>query len=147
MCHRWPSWFGEEQTLLSHPERMVRHAFTHCFLHCFILTDITVQPSIDVSHFLAGHDYSSILGENSRISLNGKVAYVSQTAWILNRSMRENILFGLPYIESRYNRVIDTCCLRHDLTILEDGDLTEIGERGINLSGGELIYPVCKISV
>lgn len=82
-----------------------------------------------------------ILGENSSINLNGAVAYVSQTAWILNRSVRENILFGLPYIESRYNRVIDSCCLRHDLTILEDGDLTEIGERGINLSGGEMIYP------
>jgi len=79
----------------------------------------------------------SVLGENSHITLNGKVAYASQTAWILNKTVRENILFGLPYDETRYKKVIDACCLRHDLEILEDGDMTEIGERGINLSGGQ----------
>jgi ABC-type multidrug transport system fused ATPase/permease subunit len=79
----------------------------------------------------------AVLGKDSHICLAGSVAYVSQTAWILNRTVRENILFGQIYDESRYNQVIDTCCLRHDLQILEDGDLTEIGERGINLSGGQ----------
>ena len=79
----------------------------------------------------------AVLGKDSHICLAGSVAYVSQTAWILNRTVRENILFGQVYDEGRYNRVIDTCCLRHDLQILEDGDLTEIGERGINLSGGQ----------
>jgi ABC-type multidrug transport system fused ATPase/permease subunit len=79
----------------------------------------------------------AVLGKDSHICLTGSVAYVSQTAWILNRTVRENILFGRVYDESRYDRVIDACCLRHDLRILEDGDSTEIGERGINLSGGQ----------
>ena len=72
----------------------------------------------------------AVLTEGSKITLNGKTAYVAQTAWILNKTVRENILFGLPYDEDRYNQVIDACSLRHDLKILEDGDLTEIGERG-----------------
>lgn len=80
----------------------------------------------------------TILGEDSHVTLNGsKVAYVSQTAWILNKNVRDNILFGQPYDEDRYNKVVDACCLKQDLEILEDGDLTEIGERGINLSGGQ----------
>jgi len=79
----------------------------------------------------------SVLGDDSHITLNGTVAYVSQTAWILNKTVRDNILFGLPYDEDRYNQVIEACCLSHDLKILDNGDLTEIGERGINLSGGQ----------
>ncbi|KAL7550680.1 hypothetical protein ACHAWF_013900 [Thalassiosira exigua] len=79
----------------------------------------------------------AVLGDKSHITLNGKVVYVSQTAWILNQTVRDNILFGLPFDKERYERVIDACCLEHDLLILEDGDMTEIGERGINLSGGQ----------
>lgn len=80
----------------------------------------------------------AVLGEKAHVTLNGRVAYASQTAWILNKTLRENILFDQPYNEERYNAVIDSCCLRPDLDLLEDGDLTEIGERGINLSGGKL---------
>jgi ATP-binding cassette subfamily C (CFTR/MRP) protein 1 len=81
----------------------------------------------------------AVLGEGSHVTLKGRVAYVAQTAWILNKTVRDNILFGLPYDEDRYNKVLETCCLTHDLKILEEGDMTEIGERGINLSGGELL--------
>jgi ATP-binding cassette subfamily C (CFTR/MRP) protein 1 len=79
----------------------------------------------------------AVLGEGSSVVLNGNVAYVAQTAWILNKTVRDNILFGLPYNEEKYNKVIEACSLTHDLKILEDGDMTEIGERGINLSGGQ----------
>jgi len=95
----------------------------------------------------------AVLSENSNITLNGRVAYASQTAWILNKTVRDNILFGCNYDEERYNRVLDACCLRHDLEVLENGDMTEIGERGINLSGGqkqriagELRYSLCFCS-
>lgn len=47
-----------------------------------------------------------------------------------------NILFGLPLDEDKYNHVIDVCQLGNDLEVLDGGDLTEIGEKGINLSGG-----------
>ncbi|CEP08484.1 hypothetical protein [Parasitella parasitica] len=65
------------------------------------------------------------------------LAYVSQTAWLQNASIRDNILFGLPYIESRYRETLTACALDKDLEILEDGDQTEIGEKGITLSGGQ----------
>jgi ABC-type multidrug transport system fused ATPase/permease subunit len=65
------------------------------------------------------------------------LAYVSQTAWLQNASIRDNILFGLPYVESRYRDTLSACALDKDLEILEDGDMTEIGEKGITLSGGQ----------
>jgi ABC-type multidrug transport system fused ATPase/permease subunit len=57
------------------------------------------------------------------------VAYVAQTAWLQHKSLRDNILFGLPYDEERYNKVIYACALQRDLEILDDGDQTEIGEQ------------------
>ncbi|RCI00820.1 hypothetical protein CU098_000030, partial [Rhizopus stolonifer] len=65
------------------------------------------------------------------------LSYVSQTAWLQNASIRDNILFGLPYVESRYREALYACALDKDLSILEDGDQTEIGEKGITLSGGQ----------
>eukprot|EP00117_Sycon_ciliatum_P013217 scpid14143/ scgid13961/ Multidrug resistance-associated protein 5; ATP-binding cassette sub-family C member 5; Multi-specific organic anion transporter C; SMRP; pABC11 len=70
-------------------------------------------------------------------SLKGSVAYVSQQAWIINASLRDNILFGAACDEERYQRVLSAAALQADLKILPDGDMTEIGERGINLSGGQ----------
>ncbi|KAJ1547646.1 hypothetical protein HK096_001625, partial [Nowakowskiella sp. JEL0078] len=65
------------------------------------------------------------------------VAYVAQSAWLLNSTIRENILFGLPFEETRYKTVLESCALTKDLQTLDCGDLTEIGEKGINLSGGQ----------
>lgn len=56
--------------------------------------------------------------------------------WIQNKTIRDNILFGLPMDVQKYNATIDACQLGSDLKILNGGDLTEIGEKGINLSGG-----------
>jgi ABC-type multidrug transport system fused ATPase/permease subunit len=64
-----------------------------------------------------------------------KVCYVPQTAWLMNATIRDNILFGEPYDEKRYASVISACALRRDLETLDNGDLTEIGEKGVNLSG------------
>jgi len=65
------------------------------------------------------------------------VAFVSQTPWIENASIKDNILFGLPYDETRYTKVIAACALEQDLGMLDDGDLTEVGAQGISLSGGQ----------
>ena len=65
------------------------------------------------------------------------IAFVAQIPWLENASLKDNILFGLPYDEKRYNKVLDACALRKDLEILPDGDLTEVGANGINLSGGQ----------
>jgi ABC-type multidrug transport system fused ATPase/permease subunit len=69
--------------------------------------------------------------------VTGTFAYVPQTPWCSHGTVRDNIVFGKPWDEARYRRVIFTCALERDLGLLDDGDLTEIGERGMNLSGGQ----------
>ncbi|KAF9142871.1 hypothetical protein BGX30_001980 [Mortierella sp. GBA39] len=65
------------------------------------------------------------------------IAYVSQTAWLQNTTIRANILFGKEFDQDRYDAVIEGCALVTDFEILESGDKTEIGEQGITLSGGQ----------
>ena len=72
-----------------------------------------------------------------KLYVNGSISYVSQIPWIRNATIKDNILFYQPYDEERYNKVIDLSQLRQDLDIFEAGDLTEIGEKGVNLSGGQ----------
>ncbi|KAJ7255868.1 multidrug resistance-associated ABC transporter [Mycena haematopus] len=69
--------------------------------------------------------------------VQGICAYVPQAAWLRNASIKDNILFSLPYDEERYKMTLEVCALVSDLEILEDGDEAEIGERGVNLSGGQ----------
>ncbi|XP_078614100.1 ATP-binding cassette sub-family C member 5-like [Branchiostoma floridae x Branchiostoma japonicum] len=84
---------------------------------------------------------SGILGQmrvlEGTVGLTGSIAYVAQQAWIMNASVRDNILFGEDYHQQRYDETVKICCLSHDFKVLPAGDLTEIGERGINLSGGQ----------
>lgn len=72
----------------------------------------------------------SILGEG-RVMLKGRVAYVAQTAWILNATVRDNILFGAPYDKEKYQKVLKACQLEQDLSILNKGDMSEIGKCSI----------------
>ncbi|KFH73818.1 hypothetical protein MVEG_01032 [Podila verticillata NRRL 6337] len=65
------------------------------------------------------------------------IAYVAQTAWLQNTTIRNNILFGREFDQERYDAVVEGCALVTDFDILEAGDATEIGEQGITLSGGQ----------
>ncbi|KAF8331910.1 uncharacterized protein EI90DRAFT_3154324 [Cantharellus anzutake] len=65
------------------------------------------------------------------------VSYCAQQPWLQHQSIRDNILFGLAYDEERYEAVIRACALTTDLALLDDGDATEIGEKGVSLSGGQ----------
>ena len=67
----------------------------------------------------------------------GAIAYVAQIPWIENASIKENVLFGLPFDSDRYTKTIEVCALKKDLEMLTDGEETEIGANGINLSGGQ----------
>ncbi|XP_032668813.1 sodium leak channel non-selective protein-like [Odontomachus brunneus] len=67
----------------------------------------------------------------------GSCAYVSQQAWVMNGTFKENILFGEEFDAKRYYHTITICNLKDDLNMLPGGDETEIGERGVNLSGGQ----------
>ena len=83
----------------------------------------------------------SLLGEmgrlRGRIGVHGTVAYVPQQPWMQNQTVRYNITFGKSFDEYFYSRVMDACALYPDMAILPMGDNTEIGEKGINLSGGQ----------
>ena len=72
-----------------------------------------------------------------KIRIDGTMSLIEQTPFILNATIRDNILFGEELDEERYNRVVEACQLGRDLEILNGGDLTEIGEQGVNLSGGQ----------
>jgi ABC-type multidrug transport system fused ATPase/permease subunit len=65
------------------------------------------------------------------------ICFVSQTPWIENTTIKNNILFGLPFDPIRYKQVLHVCALAQDLAIFEDGDETEVGAQGITLSGGQ----------
>ena len=69
--------------------------------------------------------------------IDSSVAFVAQIPWIENATIKDNILFGLPFDAGRYNTVKRVCALEKDLEILPDGELTDIGANGINLSGGQ----------
>ncbi|ELU41878.1 ATP-dependent bile acid transporter [Rhizoctonia solani AG-1 IA] len=75
--------------------------------------------------------------DNSNWVVRGICAYVPQTAWLQNDSIKNNIIFGLPFNAERYRQTIEACALVTDFEIIEDGDEAEIGERGVNLSGGQ----------
>ena len=65
------------------------------------------------------------------------VSYAAQSPFLQHLTIRDNILFGTPYDEERYEAVLESCALKPDLAIFDHGDLTEIGTRGISLSGGQ----------
>eukprot|EP00472_Partenskyella_glossopodia_P010875 CAMPEP_0197538404 /NCGR_PEP_ID=MMETSP1318-20131121/59626_1 /TAXON_ID=552666 /ORGANISM="Partenskyella glossopodia, Strain RCC365" /LENGTH=1460 /DNA_ID=CAMNT_0043096805 /DNA_START=205 /DNA_END=4587 /DNA_ORIENTATION=+ len=69
--------------------------------------------------------------------INGDVAYVPQQPWVMNKKLKDNILFGKPFDQEKYDQVIWMCALEQDLKQLPKGDQTVIGEQGINLSGGQ----------
>ncbi|KAI4324776.1 hypothetical protein MLD38_030232 [Melastoma candidum] len=83
----------------------------------------------------------ALLGEISRtrgmVNLFGSVAYVAQNSWIQSGTIRDNVLFGKPMDEDKYERAIKACALDKDINNFSHGDLTEIGQRGINMSGGQ----------
>lgn len=88
--------------------------------------------------------FYSLLGEMKyhdfnmpQVTINGETAYISQRPWIINETLKKNVLFGLPFDEQKYREAVKYSCLESDLKILPHGDETEIGEKGVNLSGGQ----------
>ena len=114
----------------------------------FILQDIefsTAPQSLTVITGPVGSGKSTLLsaiaGEVSdvsgKITFPGTLVYAPQTAWIFSGTIRENILFGQPYDEQKYTRVIEACALTEDIQRFPDFDQTVVGERGEVLSGGQ----------
>ncbi len=82
----------------------------------------------------------AIIGElpfyKGGFSLEGKYAYVEQEPFIFSDSLKQNILMGKEYKKDLYEKVIEVCQLKRDIEEMVDGENQEIGEKGINLSGG-----------
>ncbi|KAG0342105.1 hypothetical protein BG004_005752 [Podila humilis] len=89
---------------------------------------------LEGSQCLPRLDYGDIAPKND---IGSGIAYVAQTAWLQNTTIRNNILFGREFDQARYDAVVEGCALVTDFEILEFGDATEIGEQGITLSGGQ----------
>lgn len=84
----------------------------------------------------------ALLGELDQLDGHFKpiaemVGYCAQTPWLQSMSIRDNILFCSPYQDTRYKQVLQACALTFDLSNFRHGDLSNIGENGIGLSGGQ----------
>ncbi|XP_052505903.1 ATP-binding cassette sub-family C member 4-like [Budorcas taxicolor] len=84
---------------------------------------------------------SALLGElppsQGKVSVLGKIAYVSQQPWLFPGTVKSNILFGKKYEEELYKEVIKACALEEDLQNLKERDLTVTGDGGTPLSEGQ----------
>ncbi|KAL8871245.1 MAG: hypothetical protein Q9174_002883 [Haloplaca sp. 1 TL-2023] len=74
---------------------------------------------------------------HGEVVVHGRTAYVAQQSWVMNASVKENIIFGHRWDPHFYERTINACALADDFKTLPDADRTEVGERGISLSGGQ----------
>ncbi|KAF8857585.1 hypothetical protein BDZ45DRAFT_803222 [Acephala macrosclerotiorum] len=83
----------------------------------------------------------AILGDlwkvKGQVVIHGNTAYVAQQPWVMNATVKENIVFGHRYDPVFYEKTVKACALTEDFAQLPDGDETEVGERGISLSGGQ----------
>lgn len=84
---------------------------------------------------------NAILGEMNRcegtVVDRGEIAYFSQNSWIMSATVKDNIVFGHRFDPVYYDKVLDACALRADLAVLPMGHMTEVGEKGVSLSGGQ----------
>ena len=105
------------------------------------------------------HESTSGSSDSVAVSVAGpasgpqSIAYCSQLPWVLNATVKENIIFSSEFNSARYEAVLDACALRPDLAILPAGDATQVGDAGVTLSGGQkarialarAIYSHCPI--
>lgn len=113
-----------------------------------ILHDINLK--INPGEFLAvigrvGSGKSSLLNAimneiirvKGQVSKNGSIAYIPQEAFLINETIKENIIFGSEEDNKKFKETVKICELGADLEILPGREFTQIGERGINMSGGQ----------
>ncbi|KAJ7367306.1 hypothetical protein DFH08DRAFT_910161 [Mycena albidolilacea] len=83
------------------------------------------------------HFIPSSLNSWYNLPRSSGVAYAAQESWVLNETIRTNIVFDTPFDEERYKKVLYQCALEPDLALFQAGDQTEVGEKGLTLSGGQ----------
>jgi len=92
---------------------------------------------LEGSVYLPGVRSREDLKPDSETGLTESVAYCAQQAWLVNGTIRENIVFASAWDERRYKDVVIASSLQRDLEIFDAGDQTLVGERGVTLSGGQ----------
>ena len=113
-----------------------------------VLKDITLQFPVGLTVIFgkvaAGKTalLQSLLGELDKLGgeahIPGQmIGYCAQTPWLQSMSIKDNILFSSPLEDTRYKQVLEACALTQDLASFQHGDLSNIGENGIGLSGGQ----------
>ncbi|KAJ8734780.1 hypothetical protein PYW08_014030 [Mythimna loreyi] len=80
---------------------------------------------------------SELRSTSGRVYLCGPLSYACQEPWLFVATVRQNILFGLPYNSKKYKEVVRVCALQKDFQQFPHGDQTLVGERGASLSGGQ----------
>jgi len=75
--------------------------------------------------------------KEARVTINGSIAYSSQKPWIMSATVKDNIIFQSNFDDNKFNKAIYHASLEQDMKILPFGVETEIGEKGINISGGQ----------
>jgi ABC-type multidrug transport system fused ATPase/permease subunit len=148
---RLDRYFASTESLTKFPEgplRLQNATFRRSKNASFRLKDISVdfiESGLNVISGQSGSGKTSLLLamlgelviENGLVTSPGDIAFASQTPWLQNETIRDNILFHAPFEQARYDRVIEACCFTQDLDELTKGDQTEIGENGTILSGGQ----------
>lgn len=130
------------------PLRISKANFRKTKKATFILEDIDldfVEGGLNVITGQSGSGKTtllqSILGEtyleSGSVTVPADIAYASQTAWLQNDTIQNNVLFGQPLDIIRYHRILNACCLNIDLKELAQNDQTVVGENGTSLSGGQ----------
>lgn len=93
----------------------------------------------------------AILGETIReagtVSRPVDVTYASQTPWLQAKTIKDNIIFYNDFDAQRYDAVVEACCLEEDLQELRDGDLTDVQDNGMALSGKAPYRILCCTSL
>ncbi|KAK4543111.1 hypothetical protein LTR36_005888 [Oleoguttula mirabilis] len=92
---------------------------------------------LDGSVYLPGGRSREDMKPDSETGLTENVAYCAQQAWLVNGTIKDNIVFASNWDARRYKNVIVACSLQRDLEILDAGDQTLVGEKGVTLSGGQ----------
>lgn len=130
------------------PPRFQNATFSLTSSSNFRLRDISISFREKALNVVTGPTSSgksslllSLLGETTlesgKATCPRDVAYVPQTAYLQNSTIRQNILFYSPYDEQRYKQIIYACDLVEDLAQMPLKDLTHVGEQGSSLSGGQ----------
>ncbi|KAF8994369.1 hypothetical protein BDZ89DRAFT_1123364 [Hymenopellis radicata] len=100
-----------------------------------ITTSIAGKVSVDrLNDFLKD---TELIDAFAGDATTGGIAYAAQESWVQNETIKANIIFGALFDEARYKKVIYQCGLERDISLFDAGDETEVGEKGLTLSGGQ----------